>query len=151
MQVDSVERFVVAHGQIFINQFQNYPRKRLRCAKHGWVLEIGGLRAAAASRRGSHAWTGRRRADMLQLLWSACAFAHARAGGCTPTFLPPGTPCCCPCCASTVKEVRNSAFVSTLKERMSQLRHSKLYKAHKKEVVRARAVNRNPMKVGAGR
>lgn len=48
-----------------------------------------------------------------------------------------------------VKEVRNSAFVSTLKEHMQQLRHSKLYKAHKKEVVRVRGVNRNPMKVSA--
>lgn len=69
-RVDRVERFVVAHGQIFVNQFQNYP----------------------------------------------------------------------------LKEVRNSAFVSTLKEHMQQLRHSKLYKAHKKEVVRVRGVNRNPMK-----
>jgi DNA (cytosine-5)-methyltransferase 1 len=67
---DAVERFVVAHGQIILNQFQNYP----------------------------------------------------------------------------VKEVRNSAFVSALKERMAQLRHSKLYKQSKKEVIRMRAVNRNPMK-----
>lgn len=27
VQVDRVERFVVAHGQIFVNQFQNYPRE----------------------------------------------------------------------------------------------------------------------------
>ncbi|PSC75867.1 DNA (cytosine-5)-methyltransferase 1-like [Micractinium conductrix] len=69
-KVDAVERFVVAHGQIFLNQFQNYP----------------------------------------------------------------------------VKEVKNSAFVSTLRERMQHLRHSKLYKQSKKEVLRVRAVNRNPTK-----
>ncbi len=64
---------------------------------------------------------------------------------------PSTSPACCPLPPlPAVKEVRNSAFVSTLKERMSQLRHSKLYKASKKEVLRVRAVNRNPMKVGAG-
>ena len=31
---------------------------------------------------------------------------------------------------------------------MAQLRHSKLYKTAKKEAMRGRAVNRNPMKVG---
>jgi hypothetical protein len=31
---------------------------------------------------------------------------------------------------------------------MAQLRHSKLYKTAKKEALRVRAVNRNPMKVG---
>lgn len=35
--------------------------------------------------------------------------------------------------------------MSTLRERMAQLRHCKLYKAGKKEVVRGQRVNRNPM------
>ena len=38
--------------------------------------------------------------------------------------------------------------MSTLRERMAQLRHCQLYKtAAKKEVARVRGVNRNPMKV----
>jgi hypothetical protein len=45
------------------------------------------------------------------------------------------------------KDIQKSAFVSTLRERMAQLRHSKLYSGGKKEVVRVRGVNRNPMKV----
>ena len=42
-----------------------------------------------------------------------------------PRSTSPLSPWACP---PAVKEVRNSAFVSALKERMAQLRHSKLYK-----------------------
>lgn len=45
-----------------------------------------------------------------------------------------------------VESVRRSAFVSTLRERMQMVRHTKLYKSAAKPI-RLRGVNRNPMKV----
>ena len=46
MQVPQVERFLVVHGQVLLNQFQNYPLKAVRDAAF-----VGALRERMAQRR----------------------------------------------------------------------------------------------------
>lgn len=105
LQVDAVERFVVAHGQIILNQFQNYPGARRRC---GALLH--GLRRLACGRAVGQA--------VPPCAALPCSVPHLnRLTTPSPTQTAPA-----------VKEVRNSAFVVGLKEHMAQLRHSKLYK-----------------------
>ena len=123
-RADAVERFVVAHGQIILNQFQNYPGGCCACP-------------AAAGLTGQQlvGWL----ADDKQQLPATARALTPSPRPCLPPLPRPALP--------AVKEVRSSAFASTLRERMAQLRHSKLYKTAKKEALRVRAVNRNPMKV----
>ena len=46
MQADAVERFVVVHGQIILNQFKNFPKKSVANSAF-----VGGLRAKMELRR----------------------------------------------------------------------------------------------------
>ena len=118
LQFDAVERFVVAHGQIILNQFQNYPgapAALVWAAAAGTALvcaRIAGLLLLSEIAAGRACCTS----------WQFCSpFVHSASSShhtpSTNSFLP-----------HAVKEVRNSAFVAALKERMAQLRHSKLYK-----------------------
>ena len=46
MQADAVERFVVVHGQIILNQFKNFPKKAVANSAF-----VGGLKAKMELRR----------------------------------------------------------------------------------------------------
>jgi hypothetical protein len=86
----------------------------------------------------------------VQLIRRCCRPCISALGAALPTATDSFPAIILPLSPPAVKEVQKSAFVSTLRERMAQLRHSKLYKASKKEVLRVRGVNRNPMKVRGG-
>ena len=48
MQADSVERFVVVHGQIILNQFKHFPNKAVQKAAF-----VGELRSKMEARKHS--------------------------------------------------------------------------------------------------
>ena len=48
MQADSVERFVVVHGQIILNQFKHFPNKAVQKAAF-----VGELRSKMETRKHS--------------------------------------------------------------------------------------------------
>lgn len=140
---DRVERFVVVHGQIFLNQIKAFP-KQVRRARSSARPGAWGPPCRAG-------WRACFGCVCCAVLFSACGQFEA-ACCCLHPLNRPAPPMlrplsCCP------QSVQRSPFVSGLKAAMEARRHSKLYYSKKgfSRALRVAGVNRNPMKVRSRR